>query len=269
MFVLNRRYMKDDDDGTGGGGQGGSGSGANEPTLEEKINAAVDAATKGLKAKNGELLGKLKDAQETLKSFEGLDADHVRQLVDRFQNDEIGKLLKEGKWDDALAKKFESERGTYKKQIDDLTKDRDLSRKELSDLQSKVDRASLSEMTRRAMGKAKAHESAHEDAIYRVMSAFTKEDGHFVRRDADGNLVMGAKGPQTVDEYIEEVRTRDLAPHWWPTPTGMGSKGGGSGGARSKNPWAKDTLNLTEQGKIMRQDPQLAARLKQEAGAGA
>jgi len=32
-----------------------------------------------------------------------------------------------------------------------------------------------------------------------------------------------------------------------------------------KNPWAKETLNLTEQARILKEDPQLAAKLKSEA----
>ena len=39
----------------------------------------------------------------------------------------------------------------------------------------------------------------------------------------------------------------------------------GNGGGTS-NPFAKDTFNLTEQGKILRSDPMLAARLMAEAG---
>ena len=31
------------------------------------------------------------------------------------------------------------------------------------------------------------------------------------------------------------------------------------------NPWAKETLNLTEQAQIIKEDPQLAAKLKSEA----
>jgi len=32
------------------------------------------------------------------------------------------------------------------------------------------------------------------------------------------------------------------------------------------NPWAKDTFNLTEQGRILKEDPELAGRLKAAAG---
>lgn len=47
------------------------------------------------------------------------------------------------------------------------------------------------------------------------------------------------------------------------TPPGARPPGEGDSG---KNPWKKETRNLTEQGRITREDPALAARLKKEAG---
>jgi hypothetical protein len=51
--------------------------------------------------------------------------------------------------------------------------------------------------------------------------------------------------------------------------TGAGGSGyqrGGSGAAANvKNPWKRETLNLTEQGKLVRENPALAAQLKEAA----
>lgn len=48
---------------------------------------------------------------------------------------------------------------------------------------------------------------------------------------------------------------------------GGGAEGGSPlDGAATKNPWKKETWNLTEQSKIYQKDPQLAARLKAAAG---
>lgn len=48
---------------------------------------------------------------------------------------------------------------------------------------------------------------------------------------------------------------------------GSGFKGGQGGSGGVKNPWAKDTWNLTEQIAMSRDDPQTAARLKAAATA--
>lgn len=47
--------------------------------------------------------------------------------------------------------------------------------------------------------------------------------------------------------------------------SGSGYRDGG-GGNSQRNPWAKDTLNLTEQIRIGRENPQLAAQMKAAAG---
>lgn len=42
--------------------------------------------------------------------------------------------------------------------------------------------------------------------------------------------------------------------------------GGGGGGAPAKNPWKKETFNLTEQAKVMKENPAAAKRYAAEAG---
>jgi len=52
------------------------------------------------------------------------------------------------------------------------------------------------------------------------------------------------------------------------TSNGGGAPGsGGSKGFQGKNPWAKDSRNLTEQGRILQENPNLAKTLMAQAGA--
>jgi len=48
--------------------------------------------------------------------------------------------------------------------------------------------------------------------------------------------------------------------------TGGGAKGGSSSKGATGNPWAKETLNLTEQARILKENPTLAETLKAQAG---
>jgi hypothetical protein len=50
------------------------------------------------------------------------------------------------------------------------------------------------------------------------------------------------------------------------TSSGGGAPGSGSVRSKAVNPWAKDTFNLTEQGKVVKENQALAAQLKAEAG---
>jgi hypothetical protein len=48
---------------------------------------------------------------------------------------------------------------------------------------------------------------------------------------------------------------------------GKGRNGSTGGSSNIKNPWAKDTFNLTQQARVMQENPQLAATLKSQAEA--
>lgn len=71
-----------------------------------------------------------------------------------------------------------------------------------------------------------------------------------------------------LDDQITAVKAKK--PHWF-KPDSEGSAGGippqqGRPAAQT-NPWKKDTFNLTEQGRILRDTPDLAATLMGQAGA--
>ena len=70
-----------------------------------------------------------------------------------------------------------------------------------------------------------------------------------------------------VPEWVETLVT--AAPHLFEGNAGSGAAGSGSGGAGGghgvKNPFAKETWNLTEQMRVMKTDPAQAARLRAAA----
>ena len=70
----------------------------------------------------------------------------------------------------------------------------------------------------------------------------------------------------TLEEWIEAQVSE--APHLFEGNAGGGAAGNGSGGAGNRsgrNPFRKETWNLTEQFKLQKTDPALAARLKAAA----
>ena len=85
--------------------------------------------------------------------------------------------------------------------------------------------------------------------------------------EADGQTArMGKDGPMTLAEWVDALVSD--APHLFEANAGGGAAGSGSGGAGNrsvKNPFRKDSWNLTEQMKLQKSDPQLAARLKASA----
>jgi hypothetical protein len=69
-----------------------------------------------------------------------------------------------------------------------------------------------------------------------------------------------------LDERVDAQMSE--APHLFESNAGGGAAGNGSGGTGNhsgKNPFRKESWNLTEQMRLLRSDPSLAARLKAAA----
>lgn len=75
--------------------------------------------------------------------------------------------------------------------------------------------------------------------------------------DKDGN-------PVGVDDVLKPLK--EAFPHLFKADNGGGYKPAGGGNPSAKNPFAKDSYNLTEQGKLLRDDPTRAKELAAVAG---
>ena len=85
-------------------------------------------------------------------------------------------------------------------------------------------------------------------------------DGATVRPGKDGTA------PMTLDEWLSTQMTE--APHLFESSSGSGAPGTGPGIMPGRNPFNRGPeFNLTEQMKLIRTDPQLAANLKASANA--
>lgn len=226
------RLCAPEGDGTGNG-DGGGGGGSDD--VQAQIRKAVEDAVGGLKSKNQELLGKLKESQETLKRFDGIDPDAVNNMLKRFADDEEAGLLKAGKIDEVLQKRTERMRADMQKQIE----------KRDADLKKATDRAQafqgrvLDDAMRAAAAKAGLHPHAIDDALLRGRSIFSlNDDGQAVQVGEDGQPVLGkdGKNPFTPLEWLEGMKEK--APHWYPAS----ASGGGGQGSSSTNAAGKKTM---------------------------
>lgn len=224
---LIRFYSSPADDGSGNGGGGGN---ANPipPEVQALIDQAVEKTTAGLKAKNGELLGKLKESSEQLKRFEGIDPDAVSAMLKRFADDEEAGLIKAGKFDDVLNKRTERLRGDFEKK---LGAEAERAKKAEAKAAKLADRT-LAGTLRDAAIKTGALPEAMEDIVLRARGLWTlNEDGDAVAVDGDGEVILGKDGktPLTPAEWAESLR--EAAPHLWPRAQGAGAQGSGRGSA--------------------------------------
>ncbi len=205
------------DDGTGGAAGGDDAAAA--------IQKAVDAAVTGLKAKNSELLGKLKEQDAKLKEFDGIDPVAVTAMIKRFADDEEAGLLKAGKFDDVVNKRTQRMQDEHAKTL----KAEQDARTRAEGKASKLAARTLAGAIRDAAVKAGALPEAMEDIVLRAGPTWRlNDDGDPVAMNGD-EVTLGKDGQTrlTPTEWAESLR--ETAPHLWPKAQGTNAPGSGSG----------------------------------------
>ena len=192
-----------------------------------------------------------------LKRFEGIDPDAVRQLAEEKRKLEEAAQIKAGEVDKVLAARLKAE---LDKVHAPVVAERDALHGRLTAIQ--IDQAVVNEATKRGL-----RATAITDITSRARMTFKLVDG--VPQAFDGERIRTGKdgvSPMTLAEWVDALVSD--APHLFEANAGGGAAGSGSGGAGNRsvrNPFRKETWNVTEQMKIEKSDPQLAARLKATA----
>ena len=215
------------------------------------VEQAVDSEKENLKAeveamrkKNAELIDEYKKAKEAAKAVPA-DVD-VQALIDFKNNAEQVELEKQGKYTEARTKLEEQyrERSSEKE-------------KKIADLEAKVRELELVSPAVQALA-----EIVHDPNL--VLNNFLPKD----KIEVDNGV------PVVVDGY-ERTPVSDWAkgklPDYilkQPKPKGSGAPAGRSSGgevpAGTKNPFAAETFNITEQMRLYRTDKDLYDRLKNQ-----
>lgn len=222
-----RKYHSPADDPNGGSGSGSQIT----PELQAIIDKQVNEQVVGLKAKNSELLGKLKEQNENLKRFEGIDPEQVKGILQRFDNDEEAKLIAEGKIDEVINKRTERLRHDVEKKLQSEKRRAEKAEEFANKFRSRV----LGDEIRAAASQSGALASAQEDLILRAKGTFKiNDEGQAVAVDEENNPIMGKDGrtPLTPAEWIDSLK--ESAPHLFPSASGTGSGDSKSGGAHFK-----------------------------------
>ena len=199
----------------------------------------------------------MKERDALLKRFEGIDPEAVRQLAEEKRKLEEAAQIKAGEVDKVLATRLKAE---LDKVHAPLVAERDALHGRLTAIQ--IDQAVVNEATKRGL-----RATALPDITARARMTFKLVDG--VPQAFDGEKTRPGKdgvSPMTLAEWVDGL-VGD-APHLFEANAGGGAAGSSAGGAGNRsvnNPFRKETLNLTEQMKLLKNDPSLAARLKASA----
>jgi len=199
-----------------------------------------------------------KKVEELTAKFNGVDPEEFRRLAEEKRQLEESAQMKAGQFEKVLTTRLSAVKADFDKQIAAVTGERDAAQKQLVTIQ--IDRGVLEAATKRGL-----RPTAVPDITARARGSLHLVDGTPLVFEADGQTVRrGSDGvaPMTLDEWVAQQAAE--APHLFDGNAGGGAAGNGSGGAGGtlKNPFRKETWNLTEQMRLTKQDPVLAARLK-------
>lgn len=208
-------------------------------------NAEIDAlksSITSLEKKNYELIGKLKNAKTIP---DGVD---IQELLDFKAKAEQADLEKQGKYTEA--------RQALEQQFREATEEKD---KRIAELEARVRELELIAPANTALADV-----VHDPSI--VFKAQLLNSNQ-IEREPDGTVVVVngyerkpiGEWAKTLPSYMQKA----------PKPVGSGAPTGRSTGGEippgTKNPFAKESFNLTEQSRLYRTDRDMYERLKAAA----
>ena len=206
-----------------------------------------------------------KQIEDFTTRFDGINPDEVRRLAEEKRKLELqAQGHKPEEIDKLVTERLKGLKADWDKQFAAVTGERDSLTTRLTAIQ--IDQGVITAATKRGL-----RPTAIPDITSRARTVFKLVNGAPQAFEADGKTVRyGRDGitPMTLEEWVD-AQVAD-APHLFESNAGGGAAGnpagGGTGSQRSvKNPFRKETWNLTEQMKLQKTDPQLAARLKAAA----
>lgn len=204
----------------------------------------VDAEVKGLKVTNENLKAEKKDL-----------ADKVSEAKENARLLEEAKAKAEG--DNETLRRIAEEREAEKRQaVED-------ERKKFADLLNVTKKEKIDNFITSIIDEVKPADASRAKHLRKLLRADFEfdvdlEKGEFTVR---GDKVTSANELKTLIKESGEYQYL-LAGSG---ATGGGATGGAGTGAASKNPFSKDGFNLTEQGRLLKENPVLAAQLKAAA----
>lgn len=198
-----------------------------------------------------------KETKTSLDKFNGLDPDEVHAQLDKIPALEAAASGKAQELDEAQRRQLLA---PLERQIANLTKERDDAVVERDSLKGERRSDKIRAALTDAAVKGKIIDTALDDVLLYGERVFDlNEDGSIIVKDG-----VGFTPGIDPNSWLQDMQAK--RPHWWPPSQGGGAGGSGGVGSDGPNPWRKDQWNMTEQGRIYRENPERAAQLAKMAG---
>lgn len=245
---------------------------ATDPTTKAKIFVLdvegpieVLPGVRSLKDENGRRRIENTELTKKVQKFAILgdrDPTEVIALLDRIPELE---LAAKGKLDDAAINTIVETR--LRTKVAPIERERDQYKTKASELEAEKVEYTAKERKRMITGAAgaaaraaKVIDSAVEDVELLAERVLEVDDqGNVVTRDG-----VGVTPGLSAKDWLADMQTK--RPHWWGPTQGGGGPGSRLNLVGGTNPWAAETWNMTEQGRIVISDRARADKLAAAAG---
>lgn len=221
-------------------------------TVDDKLLADIKAHVEDLTGQRDAARAESINGRKTLKVKAEAAEANLAKALEKLGLDSADEIdgLPDAKGQADAAKQLEAKLKTAQRQIESLTAERD-------QIQAQARDAQLSADLSAAVGK---HSFVDNEIVGNYLRSRVEwVDGKPMFKDDKGGMVPLEEGAA----YIAKTK-----PHLVKSSGAAGSGHTPAGGAGAqKNPWSKATFNLTEQGRLMRDNPQQAAAMQAEAAA--
>lgn len=200
--------------------------------------------------------------------------ERLGMLGDRKIEDVLAQLDRIPELEAAAAGKMDEEKinqiveTRIKTKLAPIERERDTLRNQLSEKDKLIEGYTTKERTRMihdavrsAAATSKVLPEALEDALMLAERVFeVNEDGKVTTKDNVG-VTPG------VEPAVWFTDLQAKRPHWWGPSSGGGAGGGNrNGGGGGANPWTHEGWNMTEQGRILKENRTRAEQLAKAAG---
>lgn len=228
-----------------------------------KTQADVDRLSEALRKEKEDH----KAAKERLRPWvdAGWKFDEIQTRMDKWEELELA-AQNAGKMDDEKVNKLVEAR--VKPLIAPVEREKNLLAEQLKAATAEIETYRAREIQRTiydavdaAISKSNVVPSAREDVrLVAERMLEVDDEGRVITKDG-----VGVTPGVDVTVWLQEMQPKRQ--HWWPPSVGGGAQGSQVPGWQGiKNPWSAQHWNLTEQGKLVREDMTRAEQLARSAG---
>ena len=205
-----------------------------------------------------------KDTKNRFRFVGDLTAEGLQALKDKAEDADFRGGLDDGAIEERAEKLANRRTRAIERQLEDVTAERDAHLSAIGLHEAAASVRAIHEAVEAASVETKLAEGALLDVRPFAERNFEVVGGEVVARDA----VEGIDPGTPLAEALATIQSAGKRPHWFVENVGAGATGASEAApaATGNNPFARESFNMTEAGRILKTDPAKARELVTAAG---